>query len=147
MPKPAYQKITKRFVDGVEIPTSGQTFYNDSDLRGFKLRVTATGCKSYIVERRVNGINRRYTIGKHGALTPELARKEAIQLLGGLAVGDDPVRRKQEQKINALTLGEVLEHYLANTKLRPNTVTITTSVLNRGVPEWLGKPIASITPT
>jgi hypothetical protein len=44
------QKITKRFVDNVDIPKSGQAFYNDSELRGFKLRVNATGVKAYVVE-------------------------------------------------------------------------------------------------
>lgn len=90
MPQINYYKITKRFVDNVEIPTSGQKFYNDSNLRGFRLRVNATGCKAYVVERRVNGIHRRYVIGKHGALTPELARREAAKLLGEMAIGTDP---------------------------------------------------------
>lgn len=145
MPKPAYQKITKRFVDNVDIPKSGQAFYNDSELHGFKLRVNATGVKAYVVERRVNGKNRRFVIGKHGIVTPELARKEAIRLLGAMAVGDDPVRRKQEQQIKAITLGEVLKHYFANTKLRQNTISMTVGVLNRCVPDWLTKPITSIT--
>jgi hypothetical protein len=104
MPKTAYQKITKGFVDNVDIPKSGQSFHNDSELRGFNYVVNATGVKAYVVERRVNGVNRRFVIGKHGALTPELARREAIKLLAGMAVGEDPTVRKQERKNNAITL-------------------------------------------
>jgi hypothetical protein len=66
-------KLTKIFVDEISLSTRGQQFYNDAELRGFKLRVTP-GAKSYIVERRVNGVNRRVTIGKHGALRHDIGR-------------------------------------------------------------------------
>ena len=58
--------LSRRFVENeIEYPVKGQVIYRDDKLPGFALRVTR-GCKSYIVECRVNGANRRITIGKHG---------------------------------------------------------------------------------
>lgn len=140
------RKLTKRVVDEIPYSATGtEKYYCDSDLTGFKLRVSSS-CKSYVVERRVNGINRRITIGKHGALTPELARREAIKLLAEMAVGEDPTIKKIRRKVSALTLGEVLEQYLAARKLRPQTVVATRCLMIRCVPDWLDKPITSITP-
>ncbi len=139
------RKLTKRVIDAIQLTETGERYYNDSELPGFKLRVTASS-KTYIVERRVNGINRRISIGKHGALTPELARREAIKLLADMAVGEDPTLKKFKQKVSALTLGDVLEQYIAARKLRPQTVIATRCLMIRCVPDWLDKPIISITP-
>ncbi|MES3004291.1 MAG: Arm DNA-binding domain-containing protein [Pseudomonadota bacterium] len=55
---------------------SGQTFYRDDELRGFGLRVTASGSRSYIAQGRVGVRTRRVTIGTHGRWTCDEARLE-----------------------------------------------------------------------
>ena len=77
-------KITKRRVDAVKNPDTGQAFLWDSELPGFGLRVTPTR-KTYIVQSRVAGKTVRTTIGTHGPLTPDQARREAVKLLGEMA--------------------------------------------------------------
>ena len=60
--------------------TEGKTnydLYRDDLLPGFGLRVTNSGAKAYFAEKRISGKNTRITIGKHGPLTPEQARKQA----------------------------------------------------------------------
>jgi len=55
-------KLTKQFIESeIQLPTSGQRFYRDDDIPGFAVRATA---KSFIFEKRVDGDNRRITIGK-----------------------------------------------------------------------------------
>lgn len=48
-------KITKSYVDRLFTPESGQAFVRDSELKGFAVRVTSTGTKSFILEKRIDG--------------------------------------------------------------------------------------------
>ena len=72
-------------------------------MKGFALRVTPKGVKSFIVETRINGKVKRVTLGKYGNLTAEEARKMAKDFIGKVARGDDPVAEKQTKQINAKT--------------------------------------------
>jgi Arm DNA-binding domain len=58
----------------------------DDELPGFGLRVFSSGKRSYVIQYRIRGRSRRYTIGLHGAWAPETARREVnIQgLLDGI---------------------------------------------------------------
>jgi len=78
-------RITKRAVDGVHSNSADQ-FLWDIELKGFGVKITPGGSKVYILQYRRGGRGsptRRITIGRHGALTPEQARKEAARLPGG----------------------------------------------------------------
>lgn len=138
-------KLTKRFIESkITRPPRGQIIFRDSELRGFALRVTS-GSMSYIVECRVNGVNRRITIGPHGPLTPDQARKEAQKLLAMMTPGRDPVAEATKLKVASVTLQEVLDKYLMTRTLRPNSVRNFKQVLERCLGDWLTEPIASIT--
>ena len=52
-------KLTKTVVDRAKPPATGQAFLRDSELKGFGLRITATGVKTFIVEKRIDGRSRR----------------------------------------------------------------------------------------
>ena len=86
---PAQIKITKRTVDRITGDGSDR-FYWDDDLPGFGLRVRASGRKYYVVQFRANGRLRRMTLGRHGAVTPETARRRAMALISEAKGGKDP---------------------------------------------------------
>lgn len=140
-------KLTKTIVDKLDhIPNKTQTFYRDNDLKGFALRITSGGVKSFIVETRINGKVKRVTIGKYGNLTVEEARKQAKSLLGSVARGDDPIAEKKTKKVHAMTLQQVLNDYLkARKDLKPRTLNDYQCVLHEVVPDWLDKPLVNIT--
>ena len=47
-------KLTKKFVDGAQPPADkDQVFYRDDQLKGFALRVTSSGTKSFVVEKNI----------------------------------------------------------------------------------------------
>ena len=140
-------RLTKSVIDRLEaIPEKDQSFYRDDALKGFALRITASGIKSFIVETRINGKVKRVTLGKYGNITAEEARKQAKSLLGSIARGDDPIAEKKTQKVNAMTLKQVLNDYLkARKDLKPRTLTDYNCVLHEVVPDWLDQPITKIT--
>jgi integrase len=145
-------RITKSFVDKVPLPevkpgqSSAQAFYRDSDNKGFGLRVTSGGAKSFIVEKRIHGKVKRITLGSYGNLTVQQARKEAIRLLGEVATGKDPIAEKKARLIEQITLKETFEDYLkVRTSLRPSTLKDYRHTLDKAFSDWTEKPLVDIT--
>jgi integrase len=118
-------KITKRTVDAAR-PNGTDQFLWDSDLKCFGLKITAGGGKVYILQFRKGGRGaptKRLTIGRHGAMTPEQARKEAARLLGAIAHGSDPTAARAAEKA-APTVAGLADRFLAEhvaTKTKPRT--------------------------
>jgi integrase len=82
-------KLTKRSVE--KLPVLDQDYITfDSEVNGFGVRVMPSGRRSYMVQYRSGGRTRRIAIGQHGAVTVELARKKAKELLGSVAAGQNP---------------------------------------------------------
>lgn len=100
-------RITKRAVDALG-PGAREVFLWDDELKGFGLRVTLQGSKSYVLQYRMGGREaptRRYTIGGHGSpWTPEKARREAERLMMLVRQGVDPVQADQERRRQAVDL-------------------------------------------
>lgn len=140
-------KLTKAFVDKAELPIDkDQVFYRDDQLKGFALRVTASGTKSFVVEKNIANKVRRVTLGKYGALTVEQARKEAQKMIGQIATGIDPIAEKLASKMSAVTLNEVFEDYIkARKSLKHNTLYNYRRVLTIAFAAWGKKPLVSIT--
>jgi integrase len=84
-------KITKRLVEAAVPPPAGEIRIWDTELRGFMVRVTAGGRRSYAVKYRFNGQQRWLKIGDHGfPWTPDMARTRAIEIIGSARMGRDP---------------------------------------------------------
>ena len=80
----------------------------DDRLSGFGLKVTPVGSKVFVYQYRMGGRGskvRRYTIGKHGKLTADGARKKAESLALSVANGIDPQREKVRERRQAVDLG------------------------------------------
>ncbi len=140
-------KLTKSFIDKITpIERKDQVFYRDDQLKGFALRVTMNGVKSFIVETRIANKVKRITLGKYGQLTAEEARKQAKHLLGQIAMGDDPIAEKKANKVKSLTLHQVFNDYLkARKDLKPLTIKDYQGILKQVMPDWLDKPLINIT--
>lgn len=92
--------ITKRAVDATKAGPSDLYLWDD-DLSGFGVKVTPAGAKVYLLQYRVGGRGhptRRYTIGKHGAMTPDQARKRAKELAHMVERGIDPRQADDDAK-------------------------------------------------
>ncbi|TCJ37358.1 site-specific integrase [Parafrankia sp. BMG5.11] len=100
-------RITKQSVDAVAGALK-DTFLWDDQLRGFGLRATPNGARSYVFQYRMGGReapSRRYTIGRHGSpWTPQTARKEAERIAMLVQQKVDPVQADHERRRQAVDL-------------------------------------------
>ncbi|MDN3507773.1 MAG: integrase family protein, partial [Simkaniaceae bacterium] len=107
-------KINKRFVDALLCEENDKAYWDD-ELKGFGIRVRASGRKYYIVQTRHNGRQRKYTIGPHGPITSEKARAKALDILALLKAGQDPIEddAKLRRSITMKQLGKkFLDEYV-----------------------------------
>ena len=138
-------KLSKTKVDNLSTPTKGQVFYRDDILMGFAVRVTQSGVKSFVVEKRINRVVRRKTLGRYPELTVEQARKEAQKFLGKVATGIDPIAEKRDREAKGVTLGQAFEEYLTlRHGLKPGTVFDYRRSMREFFPDWLNRPLQTI---
>lgn len=139
------QRLTKTFVDGLVLPESGQVFVWDAELRGFGIRLTPTA-KTYICQGRVNGRNRRVSLGRHGVITLLSARRKAQTVLAGFLDGVDPSEVKKKDKALSMTLSGLVDLYIKEKPdLKFNTTRDIRKHLKKNFSDWAGKPIVEIT--
>ena len=98
-------KISKRSVDELSV-TSGDRIFWDRELPGFGVRVYPSGKKTYVVQSRGSGGSRRITLGCHGELTADRARRKAAEIIDRIKQGGDPVPEP------AVTVAGLAERYL-----------------------------------
>lgn len=112
----ALAKLTKRTIDALSVPAKGQTFLWDTEIKGFGVRVGATGAKTFVIQY-MNDENRvrRVKIGRFGILTVEQARDFAKIRLGRAAAGEDPAEESRRVRKD-LTVAEVCEWYLTEAR-------------------------------
>jgi integrase len=103
--------ITKAAADSMVPPAQGQTFLRDDKLRGFALRVTAAGIKSFVFEGRVRGRVRRITIGQYPVISVSFAREEALRIKSAITQGRDPVMERAAER-NVLSFRDLTNVYL-----------------------------------
>jgi integrase len=105
-------KLTKSIVEAA-VPRAKQFTIWCSELKGFGVFIQPSGSRTYFVDyRNRSGVRRRMTIGRHGTITAEQARKLAVATLGETVKGDDPAWQRATHR-KALTVKELCDHYLA----------------------------------
>jgi hypothetical protein len=84
---------------------------------GFGIRRRTGKTVVYVLKyRTLDGRQRWHTIGRHGApWTPDIARNEALRLLGEVVKGDDPAGHKQKRR-RAATVTDLCDAYLEAAK-------------------------------
>ena len=143
-------KLTNTKVKGLPTQTDkGQAFHWDSETRGFGLRITSAGAKSWIVQGRVRGKTRRYTLGPCDLLSADVARKRALAKLLEMHDGKDPQVEKRKLKGQSETLREVMEDYIQHKRtkhgpLRPSSKDDIRRCVESTLSEWADKPVSTI---
>ena len=90
MAKLARTTISRSTVE--KLTADKDTVFWDSELLGFGVRVYPTGRKVYVVQTRTGGENgKRVTVGRHGVITPEEARRRAAVIVSRIKAGEEPI--------------------------------------------------------
>ena len=121
-------KLTKRVVDAIK-PGGHRVIYYDSELKGFGLKISPAGGKTWCVEYRPGArgrsvSKRRMVIGSASTLTPDQARNAARDVLARVALGEDPAASRSAAR-EMPTFRDFAARYLAEeakAKLKPRTV-------------------------
>jgi len=139
------QKITKSYVDKLPTPATGQAFIRDIELKGFAVRITSTGAKSFILEKRIDGKVKRVTLGRYPELTVEQARKEAHKLLGHIATGRNPIAEKEQEILKSTTLKQAFDDFVRVRKnLKERTVYDYRRLMKVAFVDWQDKALTNI---
>ncbi len=113
-------KISKRTVDAIT-PAPKDTYVWDTTIKGFALKVTPPGTKTYLFEYKDRSRKtRRVTIGHHGVITAEQARDKAKTLAAEVELGGDPAADKSSHRaaprVSELADRWISEHVKARRK-------------------------------
>jgi hypothetical protein len=107
------QRLDNDFVRTVETPESGGVTYWDNDPKviGFGVRVYAGGGRSFFVNYRIDGRERRFTIGAFPRWSVTAARERAKELRTEIDRGHDPAGQKGDRR-DAPTIQDLIDRYV-----------------------------------
>ena len=133
--------IEAEFAKLVAKGKTDKTFF-DPELRGFGLRLRASGRQSWICHFERNGKQEKLTIGNAKVLTADEARHKAREILRDADLGRSPRAKRAEEKAKQrITFSYVAERYLQakQQELRPNSLRGATYYL-----QTIWKPLAGM---
>ena len=107
MAKLRHRTISKRTVDALAVGNRDAVFWDDR-LPGFGVRVYPSGAKVYVVQTRHLGRSRRVTLGRHGIITADQARRAAALAIARIKTGRGPADPPAE----AVTVAALAARYL-----------------------------------
>ena len=137
MPKRSELKLTKRTVDALEADGKDVLFW-DRELAGLGVRVHTTGRKTWVVQSRGPGGPKRVTLGRHGELTVDEARKQAARLIDRIKRGEDFSAAAPEAEPTVAGLAERFMRTHVERHLKPATASAYRTVLDKYILPALG---------
>lgn len=104
-------RISKKLISKLVPPPTGNEVVYDAEIPGFGVRITASGVIAFVLNYRIHGRERRYTIGRYPELSATAARERAIQLRGRILDGHDPLEERAQARAEP-TLNDLAKEYL-----------------------------------
>ena len=112
MAKLEAKRISQRTVEALTVEKD--TVFWDPELSGFGVRVYPSGSKYYVVQTRARGKPaKRVTVGRHGVISAEEARRRAALIIARIKAGKDPVAVRSAARLaEGPTVAELAERWL-----------------------------------
>ena len=131
--------LSNRMVDGLPV-CEREEFYWDRDLPGFGIRVYPSGSKVYLVQAQGPGGRRRLTVGRHGTISADEARRRGAAILTRIRAGESA----EPEPGAGPTVAELAERYLREhvaVYCKPATISGYTQIIGKRILPALG-PLA-----
>jgi integrase len=108
-------EITQKFVGSLAAPEGSARIFFDAELRGFGIRITPNGVKTFVLDYKGKRGERRCRIGQWPEMSTEQARTEAGKMKTRVRDGKDPLdeeRATLEEEKAEPTMKELCEDYM-----------------------------------
>ncbi len=123
------------------------TVFWDRELTGFGVRVYPTGAKVYVAQARGPKGTSRVTLGRHGVLNADEARKRAASIIARVKAGEEAVSSPMKSA-GGPTVGELAQRYMEEhvaVRCKPGSARLARSVVYKHIVPALGRlPLASV---
>ena len=140
--------ISKRTVEALKV--GKDTVFWDSELSGFGVRVYPSGSKYYVVQTRADGkAAKRVTVGRHGIVTAEEARRRAALIIARIKAGEEPAPEPLAVTLaDSPTVGDLAKVYLDEhvaVRCKPTTAAMYRLIVGKHLLPTLGKtPVLAV---
>lgn len=138
MAKLPYLTLSKRIIDRLSVDDKDAVFW-DRDLPGFGIRVYPSGAKVYVVQSRAFGRSKRITVGRHGEVSADQARREATRIIGCIKAGESPVTVEPSPDPTVRDLAERYQREYVEMHCKPATVSHYAVMLRKHIVPALGQ--------
>ena len=147
MAKLQYRSISKRTVEGLKVEKD--TVFWDRELTGFGVRAYPSGSRYYVAQTRGPEGQKRVTVGRHGIISADQARRRAALIIARIKAGEEPVPALLEARTaTGPTVAGLAERYLrehAAVRCKPRTAERYRSMVSKHILPGLGKlPAAAL---
>ena len=138
-------RLNEQVIRALETPEKAHRIWYDNEIPGFGVRVTRAGTRAFILNYRVEGRERRMTIGTWPSWTATAARNRAKELRREIDQGIDPLGSKERQR-SAKTFSELAKEYLEKYASKKKSGYRDAEYLRRDVlPRWGRRKAKDIT--
>ena len=145
MAKLQYSTISKRTVEALSVEKD--TVFWDRELTGFGVRVYPTGGRVYVAQSRGPEGAKRVTVGRHGVISADQARRRAALILARIKAGEEAVPAPMAPR-NGPTVAELAARYLEEhvaVRCKPATAVQCRQVIDKYIVPELGKvPLTAV---
>ena len=137
-----YRTLSKRIVDRLSVDGKDAVFW-DRDLPGFGVRVYPSNAKVYVVQTRAFGRSKRVTLGRHGEVSADQARKEAIRIIARIKAGGSATPAEPAATPTVGDLAERYEREYVAMHCKPATVAHYALMLRKHIVPALGERLVA----
>ncbi len=137
--------ISNRMVAALAV--ARDTVFWDRELAGFGVRAYPSGGRVYVAQARGPAGSRRATIGRHGVIGADEARRRAAAVIARIKAGEEPLPARLAQ---GPTVARFAARYLAEhvaVRCKPKTAETARTTVERYIVPALGRlPMISVRP-
>lgn len=106
--------FTQERIEALKPPIHGRIDYYDAKTPKLTCRVSASGNKSFVlIKKNTAGKAQRVTLGRFPDISVATAQRLARETLADLSRGINPTEKKRLEKLQSITLSELLSKYIA----------------------------------